>query len=76
MTISIIESIVFHDFLQSPLMYLQVQSAEKKFLESPRHDRISVQRVLEFRDDVDQAMEAIGHHSIDPSQSVQWCLHI
>ena len=55
------EDLVFN-FTATP-MYLQVYSAEKKFLESPRHDQISVTRVLEFRDDVDEAMEALGHQS-------------
>lgn len=35
----------------------KVGSAEKTFLGSPREDRISVKRVLEFRDDIEDAMQ-------------------
>jgi|Cyp1metagenome_2_1107374.scaffolds.fasta_scaffold17170_10 hypothetical protein len=37
---------------------MQVGSAEKKLLNSPRVENISVKRVLEFRDDLDEAVEA------------------
>jgi len=36
----------------------EVGTAEKEFLGSPRGDLLTVRRVLEFRDDLNDAMEA------------------
>ena len=58
-----LKSIVPHDRHAAPSLYptLQVASAEKAFLASPRIEvSISARRVLDFKDDLDDAWEALG----------------